>query len=32
MKDTQIPLDIIFIDEDLTVISVHQGTPESENK
>lgn len=32
MKDTQIPLDIIFIDEDLTVISVHQGTPESEEQ
>ena len=29
MKDTQIPLDIVFIDEDLTVISVHQGVPES---
>lgn len=30
MKDTQIPLDIIFINEDLTVISVHKGEPESE--
>lgn len=30
MKDTEIPLDIIFIDEDLEVISVKQGTPLSE--
>lgn len=30
MKDTKIPLDIIFIDEDLNVISVHEGTPNSE--
>lgn len=30
MKDTKIPLDVIFIDEDLQVISVHQGIPESE--
>ena len=30
MKDTQIPLDIVFIDENLTVISVHQGIPDSE--
>ena len=30
MKDTKIPLDIIFIDEDLEVMSVHQGIPESE--
>lgn len=28
MKDTLIPLDIIFIDEDEEVISVHQGIPE----
>ena len=28
MKDTLIPLDIIFIDEDEEVISVHQGVPE----
>ena len=31
MKDTKIPLDIIFIDEDLQVISVHQGIPDSED-
>lgn len=30
MKDTEIPLDIIFIDEELTVISVKQGIPGSE--
>lgn len=30
MKDTKIPLDIIFINEDLEVISVYQGIPESE--
>ena len=30
MKDTHIPLDIIFIDEELKVISVYQGIPESE--
>ena len=30
MKDTKIPLDIIFIDDSQEVISVHQGTPESE--
>lgn len=30
MKDTKIPLDIIFIDENLKVISVKQGVPESE--
>ena len=29
MKDTYIPLDIIFIDEDLEVISVYEGEPES---
>ena len=28
MKDTLIPLDIVFIDEDEEVISVHQGVPE----
>lgn len=27
MKDTDIPLDIIFIDEDLEVISIYQGNP-----
>lgn len=31
MKDTEIPLDIIFIDEDLNVISVYKGEPESED-
>lgn len=31
MKDTEIPLDIIFISEDLEVISVHQGKPMSED-
>lgn len=31
MKDTRIPLDIIFIDEDQEVISVKQGTPMSED-
>lgn len=30
MKDTLIPLDIIFIDTDLTVKAVHQGEPNSE--
>lgn len=30
MKDTQIPLDVIFIDEELNVISVHQGVPMTE--
>jgi uncharacterized membrane protein (UPF0127 family) len=30
MKDTEIPLDIIFLDEDLKVISVKQGEPNSE--
>ncbi len=30
MKDTLIPLDIIFIDEEMTVIAVHQGVPDSE--
>ena len=30
MKDTKIPLDIIFINEDLEVMSVYQGIPESE--
>lgn len=30
MKDTLIPLDIVFIDEDMTVISVHTGIPQSE--
>lgn len=31
MKDTKIPLDIVFIDEDNEVISVHQGKPMSED-
>ncbi len=31
MKDTSIPLDIIFINEDEEVISVQQGTPFSED-
>lgn len=31
MKDTEIPLDIIFIDEDQEVISVHRGEPLSED-
>lgn len=31
MKDTEIPLDIIFIDEDQEVISVHRGEPMSED-
>ena len=31
MKDTKIPLDIIFINEDMTVLSVQQGIPESED-
>jgi hypothetical protein len=31
MKDTLIPLDIVFIDEDGEVISVKQGTPNSED-
>lgn len=31
MKDTKIPLDIIFISEDLTVTSVEQGVPETED-
>lgn len=30
MKDTEIPLDIIFIDEDYTVISIYKGKPFSE--
>lgn len=30
MKDTKIPLDIIFINEELEVISVKEGIPESE--
>lgn len=29
MKDTKIPLDIIFIDEDMEVISIYKGKPES---
>lgn len=31
MKDTLIPLDIIFINEDLIVISVYEGTPGKED-
>lgn len=31
MKDTEIPLDIIFINSDLEVISVKQGEPMSED-
>lgn len=30
MKDTEIPLDIVFMDEDMKVISVKQGEPEDE--
>jgi hypothetical protein len=30
MKDTIIPLDIVFINDDLEVISVHKGEPNSE--
>lgn len=29
MEDTQIPLDVIFIDEDMEVIAVHEGIPMS---
>ena len=31
VKDTKVPLDIIFISEDMEVISVYQGEPENEN-
>lgn len=31
MKDTKVPLDIIFISEDMEVISVYQGEPENES-
>lgn len=31
MKDTLIPLDIIFINEDMEVISVYQGNPKSKS-
>jgi hypothetical protein len=31
MEDTKIPLDIIFIDEDLKVISIKEGIPYSTN-
>lgn len=31
MKDTLIPLDVIFVGEDNIIISVKQGQPESEN-
>ena len=30
MKDTEIPLDIIFVDEDYTVISIYKGKPQDE--
>lgn len=29
MKDTQIPLDIIFIDDDLEVVKIYKGVPNS---
>ena len=31
MKDTKIPLDVVFINDDLEVISIHQGVPDSED-
>jgi len=31
MKDTEIALDIIFINEDMVVLSVHQGIPNTED-
>lgn len=31
MKDTKVPLDIVFINEDLKVISVQKGIPDSED-
>lgn len=31
MKDTSIPLDIIFIDEDMEVISIYKGKPYNED-
>lgn len=31
MRETLIPLDIIFINEDLEVVNVYQGIPNSEN-
>lgn len=31
MKNTKVPLDIIFISEDMEVISVYQGEPENES-
>ena len=31
MKDTKIPLDIVFIDDDLVVKAIHKGVPESED-
>lgn len=30
MKDTPIPLDVVFIDENMMVVNVFQGTPNSE--
>ena len=31
MKDTEIPLDIIFIDEDLEVLSIYKGQPNNQD-
>jgi hypothetical protein len=31
MKDTLIPLDVVFIDDEMTVIAVHQGMPQTED-
>lgn len=31
MKDTEIPLDIIFINEDFEVLSIYQGEPGNKN-
>ncbi len=31
MKDTKIPLDLVFIDEELSVVAVHQGIPDTED-
>lgn len=31
MKDTKIPLDLIFIDGELVVTAIHQGVPDSED-
>lgn len=32
MKDTYIPLDLVFIDDDFTVIAIHHGVPKSEHQ